>query len=142
MNPRFDGPEFMKPHFNSCPQELKSRLPEHNVHQGIQCTCGNQLLRLNVREGIPAVFALCERCENEFKLYVNADYKAGYIPDNPTMPQKTVLCTNCRGQIFQVGVGYEYPGDEVDDTDITWFTMIGKCSSCSEIQLLFEDETG
>jgi hypothetical protein len=141
MANRYDGPEFMKPHFYPCPRELKALLPEHNVHQGIQCICDQKKLSVLRREEHPAVFAHCESCGCRFKIYANGDYPAGYIPDDPTKPLIPITCS-CGGQVFQVAVGYEYPGDEVDSIDITWFTMAGKCLNCGEAQVLFTDETG
>jgi len=141
MSQKHFGPEFMKSHFYLCPADLKGILPEHNVHQGIQCRCGHKDLRILKRVGLPAIFAHCKSHEDEFTLYINQDYPAGYISDDPTQPLEPIRC-NCGGQEFQVGVGYEYPGDESDSTDITWFTMVGKCTNCNKIQELFNDETG
>ena len=138
---KYNGPEFMQPYFYDSPQELNSLLPEHNnVHQGIQCICGHKELRISKRAGYPTIFAHCESCGRDFKVYQNGDYPAGYIADNPEEPLESIICS-CGGVIFQVAVGYEYPGDEVDSTDITWFTMVGKCSNCGTKQELFTDET-
>jgi hypothetical protein len=142
MYQQFNGPAFMQPHFYPCPQELEALLPKHNVHQGIHCTCDSKHLIIKKRVGTQAIFAHCISCGGEFKIYVNGDYPAGYIPDDPAKPLKSIMCSNCEGHTFQVGVGYEYPGDEIDSTDITWFTMVGKCSSCGTAQELFSDETG
>jgi hypothetical protein len=141
MHKQYDGPEFMKPHFYPCPHKLKALLPEHHVHQGIQCLCSHKQLSLFRRAEHPVVFALCQSCDHEFQVYANEDYPAGYISDDPTKPLESITC-NCGGQVFQVAVGYEYPGDEMDSTDITWFTMVGKCSTCGGVQELFNDETG
>ncbi len=118
MRQQYDGPESMKPHFYSCPPELRASLPEHNVHQGIRCMCGGSRLRISKRMELPAVFAHCESSGSEFKVYSNGDYLAGYIPDDPRKPLIPIVCDNCKGQAFQVGVGYEYPGDETDSMDI------------------------
>lgn len=142
MCQQYDGPEFMKPHFYPCPPELRASMPGHSVHQGIRCTCGGTRLQINKRMGLPAVFARCESCGSEFKVYSNGDYPAGYIPDDPGKPLMPIVCDNCKGQVFQVSVGYEYPGNETDSIDITWFTMVGRCLNCGTIQRLFEDETG
>lgn len=138
---RYCGPEFMRSHFYPCPQFLRILLPEHNVHQGIQCICGHRQLTMRRRVGCPVVFAYCESCGQEFKVYANEDYPSGYIPDDPTKPLKSITC-DCGAEAFQVAVGYEYPGDEVDSTDITWFTLVGKCTKCGASQGLFDDETG
>lgn len=142
MHQRHNGPGFMQPHFYHCPDELKNLLPEHNIHQGIQCTCGNKYLVVRRRAQLPAVFAHCISCGCKFNIYVNDDYPAGYIQDDPTKPVEPIACNNCGEQAFQVAVGYEYPGDEIDSTDITWFTMVGKCANCGTGQELFTDETG
>jgi hypothetical protein len=138
---QYEGPDFMKAYFYPCPRELKVLLPEHNVHQGIQCTCGCKQLSVLKRNGLPVVFVHCESCDKESKVYANNDYPAGFISDDPAKLLEPLIC-NCRGRVFQVAVGYEYPGDEVDSTDITWFTLVGKCSSCGKVQRLFTDETG
>jgi DNA-directed RNA polymerase subunit RPC12/RpoP len=141
MGESYLGPAFMEPHFYPCPDALRPALPEHSVHQGIRCTCGNRHLEITRRIGVPAVFARCDCCGREFKVYANADYPAGYVADDPTRPTMAIACRSCGGSIFEVGVGYEYPGDEVDSRDITWFTMVGKCAGCGAVEGLFEDET-
>ena len=140
MNYRYEGPEFMKAHFYPCPPELKDVLPEHNVRQGLQCLNGQKELQIDIREGIPVVFSHCETCEISFKVSAQEDYPSGYIQDDHEKPLKRFIC-ECGGQSFQIALGYEYPGDEIDSTDISWFTMVGKCSTCGLIQELFSDET-
>ena len=138
----YNGPDFMRPHFYPCPDKLALMLPEHYASQGIHCLCGHRLLKILKRVGSPVIFAFCELCESEFKVYVQDDYPAGYIADDPTKPLETIKCEYCQEAKFQVAVGYEYPGDEVDSTDITWFTAIGECVKCTQISKLFDDETG
>jgi hypothetical protein len=140
MRQQYSGPGLMKAHFYLCPQELAKSLPEYNAAQGIQCTCGQKDLSISKRMEHPTVFAHCKTCGSDFKVYENGDYPAGYITDDPTKPLKPILC-DCGGQVFRVAVGYEYPGDETSDADITWFTMVGECLDCGTIQELFADET-
>lgn len=142
MQQRYEGPEFMRDYFYPCPHDLGLLLPEYSVHQGIQCICGQKQLSLSKRQGHPAVFAHCKSCGSDFEVYANDDYPAGYVPDDPTKSLKPVVCSGCGGVIFQVGVGYEYPGDETDSTDITWFTLVGRCLDCGRDQELLADETG
>jgi hypothetical protein len=117
-------------------------LPEHYISQGIHCLCSHRQLKVLKRVGHPVIFARCEFCESEFKVYAQEDYPAGYIADDPTKPLEAIKCDNCQDERFHVAVGYEYPGDEIDSTDITWFTLIGECIKCKQISKLFDDETG
>lgn len=138
---KYNGPEFMQAHFYQIPEVLKVLLPEHNVHQGLQCTCGHQELRVFKRAGYPTIFARCEACDREFKVYENGDYPAGYITDDPTKSLDSIKCNYCGELIFQLAVGYEYSGDEIDSTDVSWFTLVGKCAKCGTTQEMFYDET-
>ena len=131
----------MRVHFYEAPPVLKDLLPKHNVHQGIQCVHGHQQLRVFKRAGYPTIFALCEVCSREFKVYENGDYSAGYITDDPSKSLEQVKCNHCGEVTFQIAVGYEYPGDETESMDISWFTMVGQCSKCGTSEKLFDDET-
>ncbi len=141
MGSQHTGPEFMKPYFYPCPNELRELLPEHNVCQGLQCPHGHKLLNTLKRAGLSIILARCELCAYEFKVYANKDYPAGYVPDAPDKPLNFLKCRSCAEQVFEIAVGYEYPGDEIDSTDITWFTMVGICLKCGNVQELFTDET-
>jgi hypothetical protein len=141
MGNRYAGPEFMEPYFYPCPSELRELLPEHNAYQGIQCPHGHKQLSVLKRVDLPVVFAQCELCNCKFKVYANGDYAAGYISDDSNRPLSSLKCKNCGEQVFEIAVGYEYPGDEIDSTDISWFTLVGKCLKCEAIQELFADET-
>jgi hypothetical protein len=141
MGIQYKGPEFMEPYFYPCPNELGKLLPKHNICQGIRCLHDHKQLNILKRADLPAIFAQCKLCGHEFKIYANGDYPAGQVPDDPSRPLTPLKCNNCGEQVFEIAVGYEYPGDEIDSTDISWFTVVGKCLKCNTLQELFTDET-
>jgi len=140
MVEQYDGPNSMSLHFTELDVELRNLLLPHHVHKGIQCANAHRRLTLDRRQGLPVVFAKCSECQDNFKLYENADYPAGYIHDDVTRLLERITC-DCGGTVFEVGVGYEYPGDPVSSEDISWFEVVGRCTECGELHKLFSDET-
>ena len=86
----YNGPEFMQIHFYPISSNLNVILPDHNIHQGIQCHCGHKKLSILKRLDNPTIFAQCQICKSEFKIYENQDYLAGYISDTPDNPLITI----------------------------------------------------
>ena len=75
------------------------------------------------------------------------EYMGGTQPRNQNN-QITCRCSNCKNTSFETFARFEYPGDLFDEPlfkgkeqeFFSWFTGIGKCKTCSTINLFIDFE--
>lgn len=100
-------------------------------------TCRLFSVEVNEEDGL--VKAFCRRCQKLFIIYDQALYwgmrrKTGVIPK--TYPYRC----SCGGHTYEIGVGFDYYEDAMDENDLRTITVAVRCSACEEISMILDDE--
>lgn len=94
-------------------------------------------LEVNEEEGI--VRAFCRRCMSLYPLFDRALYFGMPRPIN-SVPQTFPLRSMCGGHTFEVGLGFDYPEDALDENDLRYVTIAAKCLASGEIMIVTDEE--
>lgn len=108
-----------------------------STHKDTRAACRFFSLQVNDEEGI--VHAYCRRCNRMVLVYDRALYWGVKRPSG-AKPQTYPYKCSCGGHTFEVGLGFEYPEDALDENDLTTITVAVRCASCNEVAIVFDDE--
>ncbi|MCW8132792.1 MAG: hypothetical protein KIS92_20770 [Planctomycetota bacterium] len=94
-------------------------------------------VELNDEDGVFKSF--CRRCQKMFIVFDQALYwgmrrKTGFIPR--TYPYRC----SCGGHAFELGLGFDYYEDALDENDIRTITVAVRCAACDEISVILDEE--
>jgi hypothetical protein len=97
-----------------------------------------RLFAVELNEEAGVVRAYCKRCQRMFPVFDRVLYW-GLQREGGTPESFPYRCT-CGGHTFEVGVGFDYPRDAMDENDIHTITVAVRCAACEEISLLLDEE--
>lgn len=94
-------------------------------------------VELNDEEGIFKAF--CRRCQKMFIVFDQALYwgmrrKTGFVPK--TYPYRC----SCGGHAFELGLGFDYYEEALDENDIRTITVAVRCAACDEMSVILDEE--
>jgi hypothetical protein len=115
-----------------------------NLRQGLSEDEGRALpackffyIKLNDEAGI--YHAICRRCQRVVNVY-DRDLYWGTPRKSDKPPMTFPYNCGCGGHAFEVGVGFSYPPEALDENDIDTLTVAVRCATCDETAVIFDDE--
>lgn len=101
----------------------------------VQC----RLFSLEVNDEDAVVVSFCKRCNKKFIVYDQALYWGTRRESGSPRTTYPYRC-GCGGHTFEVGVGFEYYDEALDENDIAFLTIGVRCAACDEISVVLDDE--
>ncbi|MBI3831554.1 MAG: hypothetical protein HY291_18690 [Planctomycetes bacterium] len=94
-------------------------------------------VELNEEDGV--IKAFCRRCQKMFIIFDQTLYwgmrrKTGIVPK--TYPYRC----SCGGHAFEIGIGFDYYEDAIDENDIGTISVAVRCAACDEISMILDEE--
>jgi hypothetical protein len=102
-----------------------------------QGRCGLFAIETNEEEGV--VRAICRRCRRIFPVFDRALYW-GLKRKSEKPPEAWPHRCSCGGHTFEVGIGFDYGDDAMDEMDIHTITAALRCGACDQISLILDEE--
>lgn len=99
--------------------------------------CTLFIVELNDEEGV--VRAFCRRCQQLYPIFDRALYWGTRRKEAKTPPSWGYRC-GCGGHSFELGLGFDYSDDAMDENDIHTLTVAVRCAACGEVSVIFDEE--
>lgn len=99
--------------------------------------CRMFAVETNEEEGI--VRGFCRRCQKLFPIFDRALYW-GVRRSSPNPPESWPYRCVCGGHSFEVGIGFDYDEDPMDENDFHTVTIGIRCCACDSIHMIMDDE--
>jgi hypothetical protein len=97
------------------------------------------LFAVETNDEVGIVRAFCRRCHRIFPVFDRALYWGVKRPAEQ-MPETWPYKCGCGGHMFEVGIGFDYTEDPIDENDIHTITVAVRCGACDQIALILDEE--
>lgn len=94
---------------------------------------------INDEEGV--IRGVCRRCHKLFLLFDRTLYW-GMRRSSANPPETWPYRCVCGSHSFEIGVGFDYLEDPLDENDFHTITIAVKCCACELIEMLLDEEAG
>lgn len=146
-------------------ESLTKNYGDYSTAFGVCCSCGNRILGirlLSLMENgkeylVPPVYIFCKKCNKETLIFDSEmhgwDAETGAFPYKYEGTKFDYSCPACKGELFEVAVGFQYSTNEedlkriLDDAEYNrhqdffeWFATEVRCNTCQNIQQIMDYE--
>ena len=101
--------------------------------------CSLFAVEINEEEGV--VRGFCRRCQKMFVVFDRCLYW-GLRRDHASPPESFPYRCLCGGHSFELGVGFDYSDDALDENDFHTVTVAVRCCACTVISMILDEEGG
>ena len=97
------------------------------------------LFAVEINDEAGVVRAFCRRCHRIFPVFDRALYWGVKRPTEDVPETWPYKCA-CGGHMFEVGMGFDYTEDPIDENDIHTITVAVRCGACDQIAMILDEE--